>query len=62
MPRPFGDTSPPYTEIEIDRALIRAFRPEAARRAISVQRLIREILERVATDKLVSAVLDDGKK
>jgi hypothetical protein len=60
--RPLGDTSPPFLAVEIDRDLIRALRPEAASRAISVPRLIREILETVATDKLVGAVLDDGKK
>jgi hypothetical protein len=59
MPRPLGDTSPPYTAVEIDRDLIRALRPEAASRAISVQRLIREILETIVTERLVDAVLDD---
>jgi hypothetical protein len=62
MPRPLGDTSPPFVAVEIDREVARALRPEAARRGTSVPQLCRDLLETVATDKLVGAVLDDGKK
>jgi hypothetical protein len=62
MPRPFGDASPPFLAIEIDRALARALRPEAARRETTVPRLIVALLETIAREHLADAVLDDGKK
>lgn len=37
-----------------------ALRPAAARRAITVDQLIRDIIETVARDNMVDAVLDDG--
>jgi hypothetical protein len=61
MPRPLGDTSPPFTTIEVDRELVRAFRPEAARRATTVPRLITDLLAVIASDHLVTAVLDDER-
>jgi hypothetical protein len=59
MPRPFGDTSPPFVAVEIDRAVARALRPEAARREMSVQRLAVTLLETIARERLTDAVLDD---
>jgi hypothetical protein len=59
MPRPFGDTSPPFMAVEIDRALARALRPEAARRETTVPRLIVALLETIARERLTDAVLDD---
>lgn len=37
-----------------------ALRPHAARRSITVDQLIRDIIEMVARDEMVDAVLDDG--
>ncbi|PIO98608.1 hypothetical protein [Pleomorphomonas carboxyditropha] len=37
-----------------------ALRPHAARRAVTVDQLIRDIVEIVARDDMVDAVLDDG--
>jgi hypothetical protein len=47
--------------VEISIAVIRALRPQAARRDVSVQRLISDVIEVVAADGLVSAVLDDDQ-
>jgi hypothetical protein len=62
MPRPFGDTSPPFLAVEIDRALARALRPEAARRETTVPRLIADLLTVMADEpSLIAAVLDDDR-
>ena len=37
-----------------------ALRPHAARRATTVDQLIRDLIEIVARDDMVDAVLDDG--
>jgi hypothetical protein len=44
--------------IEVDRALILALRPEAARRGTTVPRLINDLLDVIAADKLTGAILD----
>jgi hypothetical protein len=44
--------------IEIDRAVIQAFRPEAARRGTTVPRLINDLLDVIAEDNLTAAILD----
>jgi hypothetical protein len=44
--------------VAIDRALILALRPEAARRDTTVPRLINDLLDVIANDGLVGAVLD----
>jgi hypothetical protein len=44
--------------VEIDHALILALRPEAARRDMTVPRLINDLLDVIASDGLVGAVLD----
>jgi hypothetical protein len=44
--------------IKIDRALILALRPEAARRNATVPRLINDLLDAIAADKLTTAILD----
>jgi hypothetical protein len=36
-----------------------ALRPEAARRDVSVDRLVRDLLDVIAEDKLATAILDD---
>jgi hypothetical protein len=53
------DTAPHMSRIEVEHAVIMALRPEARRRDVSVERLVRNILTVVATDRLVTAVLDD---
>jgi hypothetical protein len=44
--------------IEVDRALILALRPEAARRGTTVPRLINDLLDTITADKLTGAILD----
>ena len=44
--------------IEIDLASILALRPEAARRGTTVARLVNELLDTIAADKLTGAILD----
>jgi hypothetical protein len=46
-------------EIEVEQATMSTLRREAARRDISVDRLISSLLNAVAADGLVNAVLDD---
>ena len=50
--------APPLV-VELDRATVLRLRPEAARRGLSGPAIAREILDVVATDKLVDVVLDD---
>ena len=45
--------------IEIDRSILTKLRPAAAERDCSVERLCRELLDRIATDHLAGAILDD---
>lgn len=47
--------------LEADRAVLTALRRPAAARNYSVDRLVRELLERIAADKLTGAILDDGR-
>jgi hypothetical protein len=54
-PRDKADT----VSIEIPLAAVRALRPAARARDISVPRLISDLIETVANDGLVTAVLDD---
>ena len=50
----------PATVVEIAHDVVLVLRHEAARRGLSVPGLVREILDVVATDHLVGAILDDG--
>jgi hypothetical protein len=50
------------TAIEIEHDLIVRLRPEAAARETTVQNLVRELLDVIASDKLTAAILDDGAK
>jgi hypothetical protein len=54
MPSP-----PPPVVIELDRDLVRRLRPQAAKREYSVAGLARRLLEMIAADDLVGAILDD---
>ena len=49
---------PPVT-IEVDHCIVARLRIEAARRERTVKSLILELLDTIANDKLVDAVLDD---
>ena len=57
-PRPTQAQSAP-AKIEIEYDLITRLRPEAARREVSVDRLIRDLLDIIVDDKLTTAILDD---
>lgn len=49
------------TMIEIDHDLVVRLRPEAARRDLSVEALIRDVLEIIGEEpNLVGAILDDA--
>jgi hypothetical protein len=48
----------PPMMVEVDHALVVRLRPEAARRDLPVRSLIRDLLDRIATDGLTAAVLD----
>jgi hypothetical protein len=56
LPQP-QTRSPALFEIEHD--LITRLRPEAARREVSVDRLIRDLLDVIVDDQLTTAILDD---
>jgi len=49
---------PAALSIEIEHGLVAALRPETRRRDVSVERLIQDLLTTIATDKLVTTVLD----
>jgi hypothetical protein len=49
------------TVVEIDGTLTAALRPAARARDLPVQRLVVELIETIARDCLVDAVLDDGR-
>jgi hypothetical protein len=51
-------TRPPAL-VEVDHDLVVRLRPEAARREVSVNRLIRDLLDIIVDDKLTTAILDD---
>jgi hypothetical protein len=53
------DLPPNMTPVEIDCDLVVALRPEAARRQITVPRLINTLLAVTVEDKLTTAILDD---
>jgi hypothetical protein len=48
------------TAIELDHDLVVRFRAEAAKRETTVPQLIRDLLDVIATDRLTTAILDDG--
>ena len=47
------------TTIELQHELVVRLRSEAASRQMSVARLVHDLLEVIATDKLTAAILDD---
>jgi hypothetical protein len=58
--RPAQAEAPPRTTtIEIDHDLVVLLRKEAAQRDMPVGRLIRDLLDIIATDQLTTAILDD---
>ena len=48
-----------FCQIEVERGIITAFRKEAIARGTSADRLIRNVLDLVVSDKLIGAVIDD---
>jgi hypothetical protein len=50
----------PPLKVEIDRNLVVHLRREAAQRDMPVARLVGDLLDRIVTDGLTGAVLDDG--
>ena len=48
----------PPTMVALDHALVVRLRPEAARRDLPVTRLIHDLLDTIARDGLIGAVLD----
>jgi hypothetical protein len=48
-------------EIEVDREVVVRLRPAAAKRDMPVTRLIHDLLDVIAADQLVTAVLDDAE-
>jgi hypothetical protein len=50
---------PPTLTLEVGGDLVLAYRREAARRGVPVRTLICSILDTIAADRLVDAVLDD---
>jgi hypothetical protein len=48
--------------IGFSREVLARLRPEAARRNVSVSQLVRDLVETVSRDRLVGAILDDGKQ
>jgi hypothetical protein len=47
------------TRVELDAGIVQPLRKEAARRDVSLQRLIADLLDAIATDQLTTAILDD---
>ena len=50
----------PVVTIEVEHAVVARLRVEAARRDMPVKSLVRNLLDVIASDGLVTAVLDDG--
>ena len=48
-----------FCQIEVERGIVIAFRKEAIARGTSADRLIRNVLDLVVSDKLIGAVIDD---
>ena len=48
----------PPLMLEIDHATVVRLRPQPAARAVSVQRLVLDLIDAIARDKLAAAVLD----
>ena len=58
-PRPTQAQTRAPAKIEVEHDLITRLRPEAARREVTVNRLIRDLLDVIVDDKLTTAILDD---
>jgi hypothetical protein len=59
MHRETGLGERPLVRVELDPAIVQPLRKEAAHRDTTLQRLIADLLDAIATDGLVTAVLDD---
>jgi hypothetical protein len=56
---PPGPPDEKIAVIEIDRSILTKLRPAAVARDCSVNRLVRQLLDRIAVDNLTGAILDD---
>jgi hypothetical protein len=52
--------APPALLLEVEHGLVTQFRVEAARRDMPVKRLLHDLLDTIAADRLTGAILDDG--
>ena len=60
QPKPADDfTSTRLATITVDKAVLTKLRPAAVKRDYSLERLIHELLDRIAEDQLTTAILDD---
>jgi hypothetical protein len=53
------ETAPRTVSVELEESVVRSLRGEASRCNVLVARLIRDLLDVIATDHLTTAVLDD---
>jgi hypothetical protein len=60
MPQVPANALRPFVTLEIERTVVARLRREAARRDLPVKALVRDLLEVIAEDQLVNAVLDDA--
>jgi hypothetical protein len=54
-----GAPERPWTKVELDPGIVVPLRREAARRDMSLQRFVADLLDAVVTDQLTTAILDD---
>ena len=57
--RPGIGERPPATKVELDPGIVTPLRREAARRDITLQRLVADLLDAIVVDGLTTAILDD---
>jgi hypothetical protein len=53
------ETAPRTVMVEIDERVVWSLRGEASRRDVPVARLIHDLLDIIAADRLTTAILDD---
>jgi hypothetical protein len=53
------ETAPRTVSVELEESVVRSLRGEVSRRNVPVARLICDLLDVIATDRLTTAVLDD---
>ena len=58
MPAETGIQERPTTKVELDPGIVTPLRKEAARRDMSLQRLVTDLLDVIVADQLMTAILD----